>query len=88
MAACKNVVVFNVIRVHIVYVTSVAKHSWTSWPRPLPLCPSEAFLKVGDYELAGPVQIAQLFHLFSVENLLESMKQHLGPLSSKHAFLT
>ena len=48
-------VVFNVIRVHIVYVTikvGVAKHSWTSWPRPLPLCPYKAFSKVGDYALA------------------------------------
>ena len=45
-------VVFNVIRVHIVYVTikvGVAKHSWTSWPHPLLLCPYEAFSKVGDY---------------------------------------
>ena len=28
----------------------VVKHSWTSWPRPQPLCPYEAFSKVGDYE--------------------------------------
>ena len=45
-------VVFNVIRAHIVYVTikvGVAKHSWTSWPRLLPLCPYETFSKVGDY---------------------------------------
>ena len=37
---------------HIVYVTikvGVAKRPWTSWPRPLPLCPYEAFSKVGDY---------------------------------------
>ena len=30
------------------------------------------------------MQIAQLCHLYSVENLLEHA-QHLGPLSSKHA---
>ena len=45
-------VVYNVIRVHIVYVTikvGVAKYSWMSWPRPLLLCPYEAFSKVGDY---------------------------------------
>ena len=50
-------VVFNVIRVHMVYVTikvGVAKHSWTSWPRPQSQCPYEAFSKVGDYAL-GPL---------------------------------
>ena len=34
------------------YVTikvGVAKHSWTSWPRPLQLCPNKAFSKVGNY---------------------------------------
>ena len=44
---------FNVIGVHIAYVTikvGVVKHSWTSWPRPLQLCPYEAFSKVGDYD--------------------------------------
>ena len=54
---CKNVVVFNVIRVRIVYVTikvGVTKHSWTSWPRPLLLCPYEAFSKVGDYDVWKP----------------------------------
>ena len=48
-------VVFNVIRVNIVYVTikvGMAKHSWTSWPRPLSLCPYETFSKVGDYGLS------------------------------------
>ena len=40
---------FNVIRVHVTIEMGVAKHSWTSWPRPLPLCPYEAFSKVGDY---------------------------------------
>ena len=43
-------VVFNVIRVHIVYVTikvGVAKHSWTSWPRPLYHCvPTKHFQKL------------------------------------------
>ena len=29
----------------------VAKHSWLSWLRPLPLCPYEAFSKVGDYAI-------------------------------------
>ena len=46
-------VFFNVIRVHIVYVTikvvGVAEHSWTSWPHPLSLCPYEAFSKIGNY---------------------------------------
>ena len=42
-------VVFNVIRVHIAIKVDVAKHSWTSWPRPQSLCPYEAFSKVGDY---------------------------------------
>ena len=54
IASCNNVVVFNVIRVHIVYVTikvGVAKHSWMSWPCPLPLCPYKAFSEVGDYAL-------------------------------------
>ena len=48
-------VVINVIRVHIVYITikvGVAKHSWMVWPCPLPLCPYEAFSKVGDYDEA------------------------------------
>ena len=44
-------VVFNVIRVHIVIKVGVAKHSWVLWPRPLPQCPYEAFSKVGDYGL-------------------------------------
>ena len=46
-------VVFNVIRVHIASMrnnkSGCGKHSWTSWPRPLLLCPYEVFSKVGDY---------------------------------------
>ena len=65
-------VVFNVIRVHIVYVTiqvGVVKHTWMLWPRPLPLCPYKAFSKVGDYGILSPPLSPppSLLHLFAAE---------------------
>ena len=50
------------------------RQAWTPWTLLLDLC-----------RLAGPVQIAQLCHL---EPSRVQETQHLGPLSSKHEFLT
>ena len=46
----KNVVVSMSLE-YVTITVGVAKHSWTSWPRPLQLCPYEAFSKVGNYVL-------------------------------------